>query len=470
VLRVNTPAWADIASVQVSRGVADPSTRHAGEPLQWRVAELDAHSSELLTLRIVPRKNDAFSVSVDWNFSPVSSQALIQVQEPKLGLQIEGPGEVRFGETQVYRIRVSNPGTGDAEEVKLQLMPLDGGSQPMAVQQLGTIEAGDQQELEVELTAREAGYLSVRAVVLGAGDLRTEVVERVLVRRAGLLVTTEGPKVKYAGTLATYQFRIENPGNATAEQIEIVATPPAGAKYIGCSNGGRLNEEGLVEWSLDSLSAGSDQLFQIQTTLLDAGNNVFRVQVEAAEDLSYSGTASTQVEAVSDLKLEVSDPRGPVPAGEEVVYEIRIINRGSKAAENIDVAGFFSKGVEPISVLGGKHDLGEGQVIFKPISTLAAGDQVVYKIVARASRGGNHVFRAEVECEETGVRLAAEETTRFYENRPLTARKPQQPEAQKAVGDVKSTEKVSPPEAAKPAAVPPAKAGALDVPAYRRSN
>ena len=61
-------------------------------------------------------------------------------------------------------------------------------------------------------------------------------------------------------------------------------------------------------------------------------------------------------------------------------------------------------------------------MIFQPIPKLASGSEVVYKIVARATRGGNHVFRAEVKCEDAGVRLVAEENTRFYGSQTVSQR------------------------------------------------
>ena len=43
-------------------------------------------------------------------------QASIEVQQPQLAMTVEGPTEMRFGETAAFRIRVSNPGNGPAEE------------------------------------------------------------------------------------------------------------------------------------------------------------------------------------------------------------------------------------------------------------------------------------------------------------------------------------------------------------------
>ena len=90
---------------------------------------------------------------------------------------------------------------------------------------------------------------------------------------------------------------------------------------------------------------------------------------------------------------------------------------------------FFSQGIEPISVSGTEAEISAGQVVFQPIPKLASGSNVVYKIVARANQGGNHIFRTEVKCEEAGVRLVAEETTRFYGSQAVARRPEVAPES-----------------------------------------
>ena len=169
----------------------------------------------------------------------------------------------------------------------------------------------------------------------------------------------------------------------------------------------------------------------VRASLSHPGENLFGVRLSADDDLAASSEVTTLVEALADLQLVINDPRGPVPVDEETTYEVLISNRGTKAAELVDVVVFFSDGIEPISVAGGSATVNPGQVIFHPIDQIAPGEDVVYKIAARANRSGNHVFRTEVACEESDVRLVAEESTRFYGARAVQrqARKEIQPPA-----------------------------------------
>ena len=153
---------------------------------------------------------------------------------------------------------------------------------------------------------------------------------------------------------------------------------------------------------------------EFECELNSARDNRVDVQCQAATDLSVAKSVTTHVEALADLKLHVNDPKGAIAVGEEAEYEVRIVNRGTKAAGNVQVVGYFSKGIEPESVRGGRGEVLTGQVVFEPIQAIQPGQEVVFKIAARASRPGDHVFRAELQCEAPQTRLATEEWTKFY--------------------------------------------------------
>jgi hypothetical protein len=144
------------------------------------------------------------------------------------------------------------------------------------------------------------------------------------------------------------------------------------------------------------------------------GDNHLKLSAEASGDLTASDLVTTKVEALADLKLYLNDPKGPLPVGEDVEYEVRIVNRGTKAADEISLIVYFSAGLEPISVDGGTSTVEPGQVVFDAIPSIQAGHEVAFKIHARADRTGNHICRTELECRDPETRLANEETTRFY--------------------------------------------------------
>jgi uncharacterized repeat protein (TIGR01451 family) len=416
VVTVNIPQFAEVAEAQPTAGATRaPSGTERSEPFEWKIARLEAHSREVLTLKIIPRKSVPIDLAVQWTCSPETSQTLVEVQEAKLMMALSGPDEVLYGQSKIYKLTLSNPGNGDAENVMVSLLPIGRASEGAMNHKLGNLRAGESKAIEVELTARQAGKLAIRAQAFADGGLRAEASEQVLVRRANLHLGIEGPKVKYAGTAGTYRIQLTNRGDATAENVQVAVILPTEAKYISSNNGGRVEaDRGKVIWNAGTLQPDSERSLEVQCSLHAPGENRFQAISTGDDDVSASATAVTRVEALADLKLEIRDPQGPIPVGEDALFEVIIRNRGTRSAEGIDLVVFFSEGLEATSVQGGPHELGAGQVTFKTIPTLAANSETIYRVHARADRSGNHVFRAEVLCESLQTKLAAEETTRFY--------------------------------------------------------
>lgn len=416
VVSVTVPSWAEILDSRTTSGSTrlEP-TQDGNSVVKWQLNQLGARDAAKMRLNIVPRDSRPFDLSVGWTFSPASAMAHIQVQEPKLDMDIVGPQDMLFGETKIYTITVSNPGTGDAENVVLSLMPLVPGDGPAGVRKLGLMKAGTRKIVEIELTARQSGNLKVRANATADGGLRTNSEQHVIVRRADLQVALAGPEVKYAGTPADYTLRVANVGDATASNVTVYTVLPAGAKLLASSDGAQLdNSNSRVTWQVGNLRPGAVKNLHLQAELISAGNNRLEVRARADKELSATQSIVTAVESLADLKLIVDDPKGAVPVGTNCEYMIRVVNRGTKAAEHVNVVAYFSEGIEPLSAQGWRADIDSGQVVFESIRRLGPGQEMVFKVTAQAERSGNHVLRAELECSEPETRLATEEWTRFY--------------------------------------------------------
>lgn len=416
VVSISLPSWAEVGGFQATSGkprVEAESDQMA--TVKWPLSLLKAKGREQLTLKVIPRDSRPFELGVGWAFAPEHSTAQIQVQEPKLEMGIHGPNEVTFGATELYTISLSNPGTGDAENVVLNLMPL-GAQQPIAgSRDLGMLRAGERKTIELELTAHQAGRLQVRAMAFAEGGLRTETALDVIVRRARLDIDVAGPPTSFATTEAAYQVRIENSGDAPAEETILTVALPPGAKFSSSTDGGKFEpEQGLVHWAVGAIRPGAVRIIEWTCEINTAGENRFDVQCTATGQLSAAKSIVTSVEALADLKLRVNDPRGAVELGSDATYEVTVTNRGTKAAEMVQLIGYFSEGIEPVAIRGLRGRISTGQVALEPISVIAPGQEITFRITARALQPGNHVFRAELQCNSPETRLAAEEWTKYY--------------------------------------------------------
>jgi uncharacterized repeat protein (TIGR01451 family) len=413
---ITTPDWAEVVGVETAVGEAKPTATEQGAGLLvWNLGHLDAKGRERLTIRLVPHQSRPFDLAVRWEYRPVASQAAIEVQEPKLALQLEGPREVLYGKKESYRLKLINIGNGKAENVVLTLLPIGGGENVPATHRIGVLGANEEKALDVELTARQAGNLTIQVDVKAEGNAKAEMTEKIIVRRAGLKVDVDGPKVQFVGATTTYTIRIRNPGTAPARSINMTASLPAGAKYLSGVDGVKIDLDGSkLDWIIESMAPDAEQVFTIKCLLNAAGMSRVQIAATAADDLAASSEAITRVEAVANLSMEVKDPENPVQVGDEAIYEVHIRNRGTKSATGVEISAFFSRGIEPTNAEGSPNRLAPGQVVFQPIPLLTPGSEVVLKVRARAEMAGNHIFRAEAQCKPLGMRLVREATNLYY--------------------------------------------------------
>jgi uncharacterized repeat protein (TIGR01451 family) len=344
--------------------------------------------------------------------------AQIEVQQPQLEMSVFGPKDIAYGEMAKYTIRLTNPGNGDADEVTVEF---GYGQDKLEPRRIGTLAAGQQQEISLELTARQTGAMPVVATASASGGLRAEASQEVLVRRAALEAEVTGDASVFAGSPATYRVVVRNAGNAPANQVAATITLPNGAQLIQASDEARPDQNGLA-WNLGVLPTNAERVLDLQCLLTAAGDNAIRVQVAGAGDLEGSGSFVTKVEALADLKLTVNDPQGPVAVGQDAVFEIHISNRGTKAATKINVIAQFSPGIEPIEAKGSQAEIVPGQVLFNPIPRIDPGQEVTLIVRARADSQGPKRFRAEVSCEEVDTQLVAQETTQFFADSTKTSK------------------------------------------------
>jgi uncharacterized repeat protein (TIGR01451 family) len=411
LVEVEVPDWAEVRSSDATAGQAEQA---APGTWQWRLSSVASRSREELTLDIAPLRSQSFDLTVRWQAAPITTQAQVEVLEPLLELALEGPREVSFGERTVYKLTFSNPGTADTENVTVKLLPLSPDEGDADTHTIGRIAAGATRVVEVELVARQAGPMMIRVAATADGGLTAEASSDVLVRRADLQLDVEAPQFAFAGATTSYDVTVENTGDEEARDVHLSVALPHGAEFASAAGGGR-EQDGQVAWEIGSLAPGERQTYTVKCVLRTDGHNELAANATAAGDLSQRALAATQVEALADLALDVSDPTGPVPVGDEVTYEIKVVNRGAKEARDVSLTVFFADGIEPVSAHGAKHALGSGQVVFDPLASLGAGEERVFKIKAVAHAPGSLVMRAEVRCDALeDSALAEEETTRFY--------------------------------------------------------
>lgn len=409
------PAWAEIVEQVPATGTVEVNKHGPTQNVVWLIEQIAPQKDERLRLKLIPRESKPIGLAVQYTLLAPVNETKIDVKEPKLAIRVDGPSQALFGRAELYRLEIANTGTGEADNVVLSLLPVGTGQRTPATQRLGSIPPGEKRVVEVELLPRQTGALQIQMEVTADGGIRSQLEHVVTVIRPALEVIVEGPALQFLNQDDRYEVVVRNPGTAPAENVRIQVMCPESVEpdLTGLKGGKAVGD--VLEWVIASLPAGQEEVIQIPCRFVGMGDARLIVRATAEGNLTAQGEYLTQIQSVADLALRVEDPPRPVPVGKDGLYQIVIENRGSKAATDVHVVGFFSEGIEPVAARDVPHKIVPGQVVFEPITKIGPGEKIILEIQARAQKPGNHVFRAELRCPSSDTRLAAEETTRYYD-------------------------------------------------------
>jgi uncharacterized repeat protein (TIGR01451 family) len=410
-VRIGLPSWVQVRGAGSQAGEVRQERDASGLPwLVWTLDELAGSAKQHLALELAVTQNQPFEFTLQCRAQAAQSAAEIAVQEPQLEVRFEGASDMLFGEQKTFVLHVSNPGTGDAEGVAVEVSSGTGAPNHL---QVGALPAGQKKQIPFTVAALSPGEMEIHAVASATGGLTAEATSRVLVHKPELQVAIEVPPMKFAGAESTYQVAVANVGDAVAEQVTLSVSLPTGAKYLGGLDGAAKTGDGML-LKIGNLAPNSEKVFDIRCMLMQAGENRFAVDARGKGDLTATSGAATQVEALADLKLSVVEPATPVAVGGEATYEVHIVNRGTKAAERVKVAVQFAQGLEPTEAVGGTASMSNGQALFEPLKEVAAGKEVVLTVKAKVEQAGSHAFRVEVKAGEPEAKLVSEGVTRCF--------------------------------------------------------
>jgi hypothetical protein len=409
-VRVRLPSHVSMTDPITTDGEASAISDEQGNGMAWTLPRLAPGSSKSLRVMIRTQQPEHFALGLDWTVEHPSVQMPIRVQQPQLLLAVEGPSEADYGQPQVYRLRVRNPGNADARDVRVELQAE---SQPNQESVLGDIAAGSERVVEMELTFQQAGQLAIHAKAISdVSKLESTSRVDVDIRQSQLLATWTGPSEFYQGNTAEYLLTLENQGKTTAINNVCVLAVPSEVELLALP-AGIVRTGDQLRWEVPQLAIGETMEWSFQCVMNQLGDNTFAFKVDSSTGPSVESTIQTQVDAIADLQLLVNDPVAPAPIDKPVVYEVTVSNRGKKAAEDVFVIAQFSDGIEPSRIEGHTGQLVPGQVLFDSIPKIAPGEQIVLRITAQASKPGTHRFRAVVRCQGTEDDMLKEESTRY---------------------------------------------------------
>ncbi len=395
-----------------------PEAQNAGGHIVWDLGKLSPGEDRTVEMQLMPvSEGEVGSVAT----VSYSAQASVKTKctMPQLAIRMTAPAKVMIGQEQRVKIELRNPGSGDASGVMLfENVPqnVKHAAGPALEFEIGTLRAGETRELELVLMAEKAGKTVNVLSAKADGNLQVQQQVEFEVIAPGLTVDVEGPERRYLERPATYEVRVENPGTAPAHDVRIVTKLPKGLRFVRANNMGEYDAAThAVYWSLAELPEGEKGTVELVAMPIEAGPQTLEVESKAGQGLSDQTQRQIMIDGLAAIMFEVKDLEDPIEVGGETGYEVRVVNQGTKAATNVQVAINLPPDMKLVSAEGEtQHAVQRGAIVFEPLAQLAPKADTVFRIRAQGTAAGDQRVTVEVNTDDLGQPIRREESTLVF--------------------------------------------------------
>ncbi len=384
----------------------------------WELGRLRPGDEQTVEAHFMPVTEGDLGSVATVQFQTVAS-AKTRVTRPILHLETRLPDTVLIGEQAEVSIIVSNPGTGVAtgiviEEVVPQGFEHEAGRH--LEYEVGTLKPGESRTLDLTLKATQPGPGENRLTARGDGGLFTEDKRPVTVISPALDLALEGPERRFLEREATYTLAISNPGTAPARQVELVAYLPQGMKFVKADNAGQYDPKTrTVRWNLEELPAQEAGEVALTAVPIEPGSQKLRVSGAARLVPPVEREQPIFVEGIAAMLFEVADLVDPIEVGGETTYRIRVVNQGTKAATDVEVACVLPPGMQFVTAEGPTpHHPSANQVSFEALPELGPKAETTYRVRVRGTQSGDQRIRVLLQTGQMQTPVTKEESTRVY--------------------------------------------------------
>lgn len=397
---------------------AAPRATVDGTLVSWDLGTLSAGEERIVEMELMPVDEGELGSVATVTFAAQAS-AKAKCTRPQLALRLTSPPRVMIGQQQLVEIEITNPGSGDATGIVLLESVPQGVSHeagPALEFEVGTLQPGESKRLELVLTAEQAGHIDNVMTAHADANLTATAKCEFEVIAPDLKVTVEGPQRRYLERPATYTVNVDNPGTASAKDVQLVTQLPRGMQFVSANNMGEYDAAThSVYWSLAELPANERGSVELTALPIEPGEHTLQVASRARQGLEDRTETHVTVEGLVALSFEVTAADGAIEVGGETSYEIRVSNQGSKAATNVQVIALMPPGLKPMAGQGETRTIVDGnRVQFAPLPQLAPKAEAKFRVQVQGLRAGDQRTRVQITTDEVQEPITKEQSTRVY--------------------------------------------------------
>ena len=397
---------------------AAPRATVNGAQVRWDLGTLSAGEERVVEMELIPTDEGELGSVATVTFAAQAS-AKARCTRPQLALRLTANPRVMIGQQQLVEVEISNPGSGDATGVMLLESVPQGVTHeagPALEFEIGMLPAGESRRLELVLNAEQAGTVNNVMTAKADANLQVQAACQFEVIAPDLKVTIDGPKNRYLERPATYTVNVDNPGTASAKEVQLVTQLPRGMQFVSANNMGEYDPAThSVYWSLAELPANERGSVELTALPIEPGEHTLQIATRAQQGLEDRAETRVTVEGLVALGFEVTAADGAIEVGGETNYEIRVVNQGSKAATNVQVVAIMPPGLRAMSGQGEtRHVVDGNRVAFAPLAQLAPKAEAQFRVQVQGLRPGDQRARVQITTDEVQEPITKEQSTRVY--------------------------------------------------------
>lgn len=355
-------------------------------------------------------------------------EAIMQVTEPQLQVDILAPTTGIVDAPISYTIRLTNPGTGDLDDIQLfadfdlglesdlVMNPERDRKKNMLIKTIKGLKAGAPYDEGLVLTPRVPGPLrvNVRATSGGLQAMKTHVVN---VQKPNMSLRVIGPEKRYVGRPAEWKIVVKNEGGADQGGVVVRDRLPAEVAFKSASRGGS-HVNGEVTWFLGTLKPGDEVVLDVAGDCLRAAAAAEKITLLTADgNVSAQKSIKLEIEGIAGIQMKMQSDISPVEVGKTVIYRLTLTNTGSAPAKKIDVkATLPPELLKAIRAQGPTKEAiaGAGAAItFGTVDILQPGQAIQFVFECQALKEGDARFRVEYTSELNALPIFETEATRI---------------------------------------------------------
>ena len=389
--------------------------RMDGQRYEFQLFDLAAQQSREISIELVPTEKKPIDMAAEIVVEN-AQRFSVSVREPKIKLNLQGPAEVKLGQSINHKVILENVGDGLAERVSLEaVFP----NQLRLAQKSGlvipTIEPGQKIEIEMPSQATSAGNGEILVSIAGNG-METQVGKAgIRVLQPELEIAASGPQLNFVNREGVYSIDLKNAGEVNATNVAISLKVPRGLKVTTISHEAKVDAKtNTLTWNFEQIPSNTERSIKFIAVATEAGQQDCIFTINTVETTAKTIHLSTNVVTRPELNVKIVNLSGPIQVGGKTEFMITVENSGSSLANDVTVKLELPEALVP-DRQNGVEIISLGNAMTFETKKLQPGQKKEFRITAVASEPGEHVVRSILTSSSSARQITSEAVIYVYE-------------------------------------------------------